>query len=67
MLLELGSAIPKEAPLMAAGLDSLAATELSWKLGRKFNIELPSTLLFDHPTTHSVVRLVSATIQAIKI
>ena len=59
MLLELGTAILADTSLMAAGLDSIAATELSRMLGERFEIELPSTLLFDHPTASSMVRLIS--------
>ena len=48
---------------MAAGLDSLAATELSRELGGQFDIELPSTLLFDHPTMNSVTSFILAKFQ----
>ena len=44
---------------MAAGLDSIAATELARKLGGQFAVELPSTMLFDHPTTSTVVHFIT--------
>ena len=65
MLLGLGTAIPAEVPLMAAGLDSIAATELSQKLGEQFEVELPSTLLFDHPTASSMTQLLLDKFQCI--
>jgi acyl carrier protein len=49
-----GTAISLDAPLMSAGLDSVAATELSTRLNERLETELPSTLLFDHPSLRSV-------------
>ena len=39
-----------DAPLMAAGLDSIAATEFAVLLQNRLDVELPSALLFDHPS-----------------
>ena len=39
---------------MSAGLDSIAVTDLVNLLSKRFEIELPPTLLFDHPTIGSV-------------
>ena len=39
---------------MSAGLDSIAVTDLVNVLSKRFEIELPPTLLFDHPTIGSV-------------
>ena len=50
----IGSAISADAPLMSAGLDSIATTELSALMSERFNTELPQTLLFDHPSLQSV-------------
>jgi len=39
---------------MDAGLDSLAASELVGQLSSEFNVDLPTTLLFDHPSVASI-------------
>ena len=49
-----GTTIAADAPLMSAGLDSLSATELSTRISEHLNTELPSTLLFDHPSLRSI-------------
>lgn len=59
MLMQLGTTIPVETSLMAIGLDSVAATELARTVGERFSIQVPSTLLFDHPTTSGVVRFIA--------
>ena len=59
VLLGLGTLIPAEASLMAAGLDSITATELSRMVGERLEIELPSTLLFDHPATSSMAQFIT--------
>ena len=46
----LGSAMSADAPMMAAGLDSLAGAELRALLEARFGVELPATAVFDHPT-----------------
>ncbi|MDA9173010.1 acyl carrier protein [bacterium] len=43
-----------DSPLMSAGLDSIGATELSTLLNERLRTELPSTLLFDHPTLRAI-------------
>ena len=50
----IGSAVSPDAPLMSAGLDSIATTELSALMSERFKTELPQTLLFDHPSLRSV-------------
>ena len=57
----LGTAVAVETPLMSAGLDSIAVTELADMLADRFNMELPQTLLFDYPTIESVANFVAAT------
>ena len=50
----LGTKVTVDTPLMSAGLDSIAVTDLVNVLSKRFEIELPPTLLFDHPTIGSV-------------
>ena len=50
----IGSVVSPDAPLMSAGLDSIATTELAALMSERFNTELPQTLLFDHPLLQSV-------------
>ena len=49
-----GSSISPDAPLMSAGLDSIGAMELSTRLNGRLETELPTTLLFDHPSLRSI-------------
>lgn len=58
-------ALEPDAPLMEKGIDSLAATELSQTLSKKFEIELPATLLFDYPTPSEISALVASKLAAI--
>jgi len=46
----LGTEVAVDSPLMAAGIDSLGATELQKALGEELSAEIPATLLFDHPS-----------------
>ena len=50
----LGTHAPANTPLMDAGLDSLAGTELMRRLGEQLRQELPATVLFDYPATGSI-------------
>ena len=50
----IGTSVTTTATLMSAGLDSIAATEFARTLSEQFNAELPSTLLFDHPTIDAI-------------
>ena len=47
----LGTDVGPNEPLMAAGLDSLGAVELKNSLESRLAVQLPSTLVFDYPTT----------------
>jgi len=49
-----GTLISADVPLVSAGLDSMAATELSTLLSLRLDTELSPTLLFDHPSLRSV-------------
>ncbi len=55
----LGSAVGGDDPLMAAGLDSLGATELQQSLADTLGIELPSTLVFDYPTVNAMAEFLA--------
>ena len=51
----IGEEVKSDQPLMEAGIDSLAATELQQKLADELSVELPSTLVFDYPTVDSII------------
>ena len=50
----IGTTIFADVPLMSTGLDSIAATALSTRLGERLNTALSQTLLFDHPSLRSI-------------
>lgn len=45
---------------MSAGLDSIAATELTSDLSAEFGKEMSPTMFFDHPTIASIAQIFSA-------
>jgi len=45
-----GVAVPRDAPMMRAGLDSVSSVELRDIVCRRFDVRLPATAAFDHPT-----------------
>ena len=45
---------------MEAGLDSLGAVELRNTLAASFSLELPATMIFDHPTVAGIVKYLEA-------
>ena len=47
-------------PLMDAGIDSLAATVLVQQLSSQFDLDLPATTLFDHPSISSIAQHVAS-------
>ncbi|GAB4814934.1 hypothetical protein N2152v2_001980 [Parachlorella kessleri] len=59
----LGSNVPEDQPLMAAGLDSLGAIELRSAIERQFSLELPATVMFDHPTIAAIASLLQGRLQ----
>ena len=54
-----GTELPMGAPLMAAGVDSIGATELQQTLSETFSSGVPATLLFDHPSIEGIVTFFS--------
>ena len=54
MLEVLGTSVESGVPLMAAGIDSLGASELQRALNLSLSIDLPATLLFDHPSIDEI-------------
>ena len=62
-----GTAVAGDAPLMSAGLDSIAATELANVLAERLGTELPQTVLFDHPTIGAVASFAAATSEAASV
>ena len=61
----LGTIVPDDAPLMGAGLDSIAAVELVATLSQNLSTEIEPTALFDHPTIGSLVRYFAAEMEPI--
>ncbi|KAH8074973.1 hypothetical protein JL721_954 [Aureococcus anophagefferens] len=50
----LGTLVDGDASLMSAGLDSVSATDFANSLAGILETELPSTLVFDHPSMSSI-------------
>ena len=50
----LGVRVGADAPLMAAGIDSLGAVELRDAFQEAIGVQLPGTLLFDYPTIRAM-------------
>ena len=62
-----GTTIAVDTPLMSAGLDSIAATELANVLAERLDTELPQTVLFDHPTIGAVASFAATTSVAVSV
>ena len=55
----LGTDVEVSAPLMSAGLDSLAGTALMGALAARLSVAVAATALFDHPTLDSIASFLS--------
>ena len=53
-----GTEINRELPLMEAGLTSLGALQLGRALQGRLSVDVPATLVFDHPSLNSITSLV---------
>ena len=55
----MGTMVDMKAPLMAAGLDSIAATAFVSALAARMSADVAPTALFDHPTLESIASFLS--------
>ena len=55
----MGTMVEMKAPLMSAGLDSIAATEFVSALAARMSADVAPTALFDHPTLESIASFLS--------
>lgn len=56
----MGTDVDINAPLMSAGLDSIAVIELVSTLSKRLGIDIQQTALFDHPTLDSLASFLSS-------
>ncbi len=56
----LGKEVLSDQPLMEAGMDSLAAVELRNELSSRLGVDLPATVVFDHPTVSALSSRITA-------
>lgn len=56
----LGTTVAANVPLMSAGMDSITAIEFTRMLSDAVGDDLPSTLIFDHPTINSIAGFVTS-------
>ncbi len=55
----LGVSVAADTSLMESGLDSLGSVELRNTLSQQFEVELPATLTFDHPSIAAMAKHIS--------
>ncbi|CAE7691570.1 eryA [Symbiodinium sp. CCMP2456] len=53
-----------DSPLMESGLDSLSAIDFRNSVAKELGVKLPSTLMFDHPTTKAVAAFAASLISS---
>ena len=56
----MGTHIDENAPLMSAGLDSIAAIEFVNTLSERLDLKIEQTALFDHPTLNALAGFLSS-------
>mmetsp|Transcript_32342 Transcript_32342/g.100073 ORF Transcript_32342/g.100073 Transcript_32342/m.100073 type:complete len:127 (-) Transcript_32342:1047-1427(-) len=56
-----GTTVATDTSLLSIGLDSIASVELANALTDQTNMELPPSLVFDHPTIESMASCLSTT------
>ncbi|WP_406276660.1 SDR family NAD(P)-dependent oxidoreductase [Nocardia sp. NBC_00881] len=60
-------AVHSELPFTASGFDSLSGQQLRNRLVAATGVELPATLIFDHPTPAAVARLVRSRLEGVDL
>ncbi|MGV9820723.1 SDR family NAD(P)-dependent oxidoreductase [Nocardia xishanensis] len=58
-----GESVDAGKPFRELGFDSLGAVEFRNRLGKATGLQLPSTLVFDHPTPAAVAKLVQSRVE----
>ncbi|KAK7241742.1 hypothetical protein SO694_00152033 [Aureococcus anophagefferens] len=56
----LGTVVAGATPLMAAGMDSMLAPQFTEALELRLGVDVPSTVVFDHPTLDAIAALLSS-------
>ena len=54
-----GMQVAVDVPLMSAGLDSLSSVELRNALQARFGLDMPVTVMFDHPTVQALAGFIT--------
>ncbi|WP_459545864.1 type I polyketide synthase [Nocardia sp. X0981] len=63
---ESADAIDPDLPFTAFGFNSMSGIELRHRLARATGVDLPMTLIFDHPTPTAVTRLVRSRLEGLE-
>ena len=62
-----GHEVGDDEPLMAAGVDSLGAVELSSSLSQSLGAQLPGTLVFDYPTASALTTYLNVLLSRVEV